>query len=93
MDLQLKIPFNISPGCIPRYCRYMKIIEELCPGGLVFPIGSKADCKVCAKTCQGCVEMAINLGYSEFEDLKHLIIRPEILNNKYKRQYINYLKQ
>lgn len=87
MIYQLQIPFSISHGCAPYYSKYINKMYEACPGGLIFEIGTKPACRECAKTCQGCVEMAINYGYSDFEDLKHLIQNPKILKPIYKKKY------
>jgi hypothetical protein len=87
---QLEILFNISPGCKPYYCEFFHRQEEICPGGLVFPVGGKTDCRECARTCYGCVEMAINFGFSDFHELAHLIQRPEILSQKYRKMYDAY---
>jgi hypothetical protein len=59
----------------------------MCQGGSIFPIGEKEDCKACASTCAGCVEMAINFGFSDFEELKYLIVNPKILKPCYRERY------
>jgi hypothetical protein len=55
----------------------------------VFEIGKKRDCRECARTCAGCIEMAINLGFSDYEELKHLIQRPQLLSPKYYKKFMN----
>lgn len=90
MSHQLTIPFGISPGCKPYYSEFLHIQKEMCQGGLVFPIGKKKNCNECAKLCSGCVEMAINLGYADFNDLKHLIRKPQMLSPKFWNLWILY---
>jgi hypothetical protein len=92
MPIQLSIPFGISPGCEPYYCEFLHKQEEICRGGLVFQIGQKRDCRECARTCAGCMEMAINLGYSDFEDVKHLIRDPQMLSGKYRTMWVDWRK-
>ncbi len=85
--IQLKIPFGISKGTEPYYCKYYKGLKEICRGGLVFYLGEKPSCRECAKECIGCIEMAINFGYISFNDVNHLIIHPDILIKKYQKLY------
>lgn len=61
------------------YCRYTNRWGEVCPGGLVFNLGEKEKCSVCVKSCTGCIEMRINLDPGRFDDLAHLVSRPERL--------------
>lgn len=68
----------------------MKRYEEICKGGLVFPLGKKDDCRECARYCSGCIEMAINFGYCSFNEVKHLIQKPDMLNKKYRELFIQY---
>lgn len=94
---QLNIPFGISPGCEPYFDEFLLSIgvqkpekpEEICKGGLVFPVGQKDDCRKCASTCKGCVEMVINLGYGSIKDLGHLVQRPEMLLPKFREAWKN----
>lgn len=90
MPTQLSIPFGISPGCEPYFSEFLHEQKETCKGGLVFPIGEKSDCRDCARTCSGCIEMAINLGFNDYEELKHLIQKPQLLSQKY---YNKWLKE
>ena len=80
---QLKIPFGISAGCEPYWCKYTGTMSEMCPGGSVFPVGEKEDCRTCASSCASCVEMVINLGFGSFDDLCHLVQKPSMLSKKY----------
>jgi hypothetical protein len=88
MEKQLTIPFGISPGCEPYYCEFLHKQEEICRGGLVFQIGHKRDCRECARTCAGCIEMAINFGFNDYEEVKHLIQRPQLLSQKYYNKWL-----
>lgn len=90
MSRQLELPFNISDGCEPYYCKYTGTYGEICKGGLVFNIREKMDCRVCAKMCCGCSEMRINFGFVPFDDLKHLVQRPHLLSPKYRRMFDEY---
>lgn len=92
MPTQLSIPFGISPGCEPYFSEFLHEQKETCKGGLVFPIGEKSDCRDCARTCSGCIEMAINMGFSKFTDVKHLIQNPQMLIGKYWNMWIEWKK-
>jgi hypothetical protein len=94
---ELTLPFGLSPGCEPYVNEFLLKIgvqkpdrpEEICQGGLVFSVGEKEDCRECARTCSGCIEMSINLGFAEFEEVKHLIQKPHILSPAYRTKYEN----
>jgi hypothetical protein len=94
--IQLEFQFDnskISPGCKPYHSEFptLRGDEEICKGGAVFLAGQKENCMECAKTCNGCVEMTINLGCSDFDEIKHLIRDPLILSNKYWNLWVKYM--
>lgn len=47
-------------------------------------------CQKCASTCAGCMEMAVNLGYAELEEVIHLIDKPDMLSKKYRDKFNNH---
>jgi hypothetical protein len=85
---QLTIPFfpDMSPGTTLYYNKYLKRYFEMCGGGLMFEFGEKTNCRECASRCLGCIEMAVNFGFSAFEDVAHLVTRPKLLKPEYRRK-------
>jgi len=80
---------NISPGTDLYFSKMCEKYKEKCTGGLVFEIGKKPSCKECAQTCHGCIEMRINYGYSDLEELAHLVQKPYMLKYELQKRYHN----
>ncbi|SFR15367.1 hypothetical protein [Desulfoscipio geothermicus] len=50
------------------------IQKHVCRGGLVHDHKITPDeCRECAKTCKGCIEMAVAYGFVEMERVAHLL--------------------
>ncbi|MDX9697210.1 MAG: DNA adenine methylase [Bacteroidales bacterium] len=77
----------LSPGTKPYFDKYLNKNKEVCGGGLVFEIGKKPSCKECASSCSGCLEMAVNYGNANIENVYHLIERPEMLNKTNRKKF------
>jgi hypothetical protein len=93
---QLTIPFfppALSPGTTLYYCKYTKRYYEQCQGRLIFEMGQKVSCRECAASCVGCLEQAINLGFTTIEAVGRLVGDPHRLNPKFQKQLWQQLQK